>query len=257
LVSPPSSRRPPYGGARAHLRDHDATNPASITPLALEVPLPAYRDEPSIEIEWDPSPPPRRRRTGLVAGALSVAVAILCAAIVRHGVRADAGSPRVIVAAPVTASAAAAAAADPLRPGSVVPAPVVPAPIVTAASATAPPSRAPIAFSSSASSAAASAAESSPAPVPTTSIAALPPAEKHALRATTQSADVPVVDVTALPRPQTGTIIGARNHRLYVDGALVRESTALVRCGVHSVKVGSAGKTQSVDVPCGGEITVR
>ncbi len=50
----------------------------------------------------------------------------------------------------------------------------------------------------------------------------------------------------------------AAGHRIFVDGRVVGDGAqpAVVRCGAHDVKVGSAGTTQRVDVPCGGSITL-
>jgi serine/threonine protein kinase len=48
------------------------------------------------------------------------------------------------------------------------------------------------------------------------------------------------------------------NHRVFVDG-FVRGAggdSIRVRCGRHTVRLGSAGRTQSVDVPCGGQVMV-
>jgi hypothetical protein len=30
----------------------------------------------------------------------------------------------------------------------------------------------------------------------------------------------------------------------------------VVRCGTHAIKLGRTGSTQTVDVPCGGEISI-
>jgi hypothetical protein len=32
--------------------------------------------------------------------------------------------------------------------------------------------------------------------------------------------------------------------------------SVVVKCGARSIKLGSAGSTQTIDVPCGSEITV-
>jgi hypothetical protein len=48
----------------------------------------------------------------------------------------------------------------------------------------------------------------------------------------------------------------AEGHRVWVDGIVLTAEAALVRCGEHQVRVGSAGRTRTIDVPCGGEITV-
>jgi serine/threonine-protein kinase len=47
-------------------------------------------------------------------------------------------------------------------------------------------------------------------------------------------------------------------RRIFVDRLTVGQTPApvLVRCGSHRVRVGSAGKTLTVDVPCGGEIDI-
>ncbi|MEO6420485.1 MAG: hypothetical protein ABIP39_13800, partial [Polyangiaceae bacterium] len=51
----------------------------------------------------------------------------------------------------------------------------------------------------------------------------------------------------------------AMGHRIFVDGKVVGEGPGvyLVRCGAHRVRVGSKGKSTVVEVPCGGEITVK
>jgi serine/threonine protein kinase len=59
-----------------------------------------------------------------------------------------------------------------------------------------------------------------------------------------------------------GTLTTSRSaagHRVFVDGKLVGQGTASFRvaCGRHTVKVGSSGPPQSLDVPCGGEITAQ
>lgn len=68
---------------------------------------------------------------------------------------------------------------------------------------------------------------------------------------------VPVVAVSSLPRASVGTVIGAEGHRLWVDGHLADSFTAVVACGRHTVKVGSAGIDRDVDVPCGEGIAVQ
>jgi serine/threonine-protein kinase len=50
----------------------------------------------------------------------------------------------------------------------------------------------------------------------------------------------------------------ADGHRIYVDERVVGEGTApiRVRCGRHSVRVGSAGRLQHLDVPCGDALAL-
>jgi serine/threonine-protein kinase len=50
----------------------------------------------------------------------------------------------------------------------------------------------------------------------------------------------------------------ASGHRIFVDGKVVSEGTDPVRvsCGAHSVRIGSAGRLQTVDVPCGSALAL-
>jgi len=64
----------------------------------------------------------------------------------------------------------------------------------------------------------------------------------------------PIADV-----PLQGTIVsGVKGRRLYVDGKLIGDSSApvTVNCGTRIVKLGAAGVSKSVAVPCGGEIAI-
>jgi serine/threonine-protein kinase len=53
----------------------------------------------------------------------------------------------------------------------------------------------------------------------------------------------------------TGTAPG---RRIFVDDRTVGQTpeSVVVKCGAHTIRVGSAGERQLVDVPCGGEIAV-
>jgi hypothetical protein len=55
---------------------------------------------------------------------------------------------------------------------------------------------------------------------------------------------------TSAARPQ---------HRVFVDGRVVGETprTFSVPCGWHKVRLGSQGSLQSVEVPCGGVLTMH
>jgi hypothetical protein len=57
--------------------------------------------------------------------------------------------------------------------------------------------------------------------------------------------------VVVLPRSSKG-------HRIFVDGRVVGAGPdpLTVKCGHHTVKIGSAGKPRIKDLPCGGEITL-
>jgi hypothetical protein len=54
-----------------------------------------------------------------------------------------------------------------------------------------------------------------------------------------------------LPRSSSG-------HRIFVDGRVVGSGPepVTVKCGRHSIKIGSAGKPRIKDLPCGSEITL-
>jgi serine/threonine-protein kinase len=47
-------------------------------------------------------------------------------------------------------------------------------------------------------------------------------------------------------------------HRIFVDERVVAQTPQIVSvpCGKHKVRIGSAGKPQSIEVPCGGQVTV-
>lgn len=47
-------------------------------------------------------------------------------------------------------------------------------------------------------------------------------------------------------------------HRIFVDGKLAGSSgkPVVVACGSHQVRLGSAGRLQTLDVPCGGDVTL-
>jgi serine/threonine-protein kinase len=104
----------------------------------------------------------------------------------------------------------------------------------------------------------------SPSGAPTTSRAP-PPTTLPPRSADPPPAPIPP-PVTAPPSPVSGgygTIIppaAAQHHRVWVDGEVVDLSRGMgfrLPCGAHVVRVGSAGASQSVDVPCGGVVTVK
>jgi serine/threonine-protein kinase len=93
------------------------------------------------------------------------------------------------------------------------------------------------------------------APLPTATVEAPAPAETAA----------PVATAAATPAPGAASNMGTvrvvshGSHRVWVDDRLVGESPGSfpIRCGQHSVRVGSAGTAKQVSVPCGGEVDVR
>jgi hypothetical protein len=47
-------------------------------------------------------------------------------------------------------------------------------------------------------------------------------------------------------------------HRVFFDGRVIGQTPGVfqVKCGGHYLKLGSAGTTQPVTIPCGGELSV-
>jgi hypothetical protein len=59
--------------------------------------------------------------------------------------------------------------------------------------------------------------------------------------------------------PTEGTLVAPRtkvSHRVFVDGRVLGETgqSFTVQCGSHTVKIGSQGRRQIVEVPCGGNV---
>jgi serine/threonine protein kinase len=85
------------------------------------------------------------------------------------------------------------------------------------------------------------------------------------------SAAAPVVSAEApstAPAPSAPSIAAtdgqivtppqAAGHRVFVDGKYAGDSPGpvVVRCGQHTVKIGSNGVPHTLDIPCGGEVSV-
>jgi len=76
------------------------------------------------------------------------------------------------------------------------------------------------------------------------------------------SASPSIVASAPAPAPSStvGTVRAADSggHRVWIDGKLVGESPKSfeVTCGLHVIRIGSAGQPQMTDVPCGGEVEV-
>jgi len=60
----------------------------------------------------------------------------------------------------------------------------------------------------------------------------------------------------AAPPATTGTITRPAQKRVAIDGAPMRATSLTLACGAHSVKVGAA-KAKTLDVPCGGTLTLK
>jgi hypothetical protein len=70
-------------------------------------------------------------------------------------------------------------------------------------------------------------------------------------------ASLPTIAVASLPTAMLGTIVGPARRSMVVDGTREPSSRAVVTCGKHLVQLGRSKKPRTVDVPCGGEISVR
>jgi len=69
------------------------------------------------------------------------------------------------------------------------------------------------------------------------------------------SSEAPAIDAAMGVIKTTGTAPG---RRIFVDDKTLGQTpeSVTVACGTHNVKLGSSGKPQKIDVPCGGEISV-
>ncbi|AKV03735.1 hypothetical protein AKJ09_10398 [Labilithrix luteola] len=97
-----------------------------------------------------------------------------------------------------------------------------------------------------------------PSPPPTKEVQA-------ATLATPSVPAVPTVAVDALPKasiPPDMTLLTlppyATGHRVFLDKALLQKASSPIRlkCGEHTIKIGSSGKPRRVDLPCGREFTL-
>jgi hypothetical protein len=99
-------------------------------------------------------------------------------------------------------------------------------------------------------------------PYPRTSVTVVQTTTRAAASPTpAPSSSVTSVRVDALPAVSStrGTLRfspRARGHRVFLDGVVIGQSDAPldVRCGRHSLQIGSRGEARMVDVPCGGAL---
>jgi serine/threonine protein kinase len=107
-------------------------------------------------------------------------------------------------------------------------------------------------------------AASMPAATATATATATAPPTPAATATATAAPAAAATATVAAARPSAsyeGTIVTpakSRGHRIFVDGRYAGDSPGpiSVRCGTHSVKIGSGGTPHPVDVPCGSEIMV-
>jgi hypothetical protein len=85
---------------------------------------------------------------------------------------------------------------------------------------------------------------------PTAAVQPVPPAAPAAA----PPEPAPVVDA-----PSIGTLrlhAPALPGHVWLDGAKIAASSAVVACGKHELRVGAKGRPHDIDVPCGGEFRV-
>jgi hypothetical protein len=89
--------------------------------------------------------------------------------------------------------------------------------------------------------------------------ASAPPAAATAPVAAVATKPSPAAAAAAPPDPASaGTVRLGRSTlvgHVWLDGKKLSAPSVLVSCGTHQVKVGH-GRKHSIDVPCGGEISV-
>jgi hypothetical protein len=87
------------------------------------------------------------------------------------------------------------------------------------------------------------------------------PPKDVAKEAPTPAPAVPITPTAAaVPEiPPTGTLRLERPAlpgRVWLDGKKLTSPSVLIRCGTHQIKVGTRGRTRSVQVPCDGELVI-
>jgi hypothetical protein len=96
------------------------------------------------------------------------------------------------------------------------------------------------------------------APNTATPVAVAPAAAQPAPAAAPAAAAVPA----AQPGDSVATVgtllidSSVDGHRVFVDGVPLSAPAAMIKCGPHEVAIGSLGRTRTIEVPCGGEVTV-
>lgn len=205
---------------------------------------------------WPPSPapipsdpPPRGSRARVVWGAVAFLLAggaLAGVAYVGLGGGESAGDAPVSAAVPVPTQAAsppsgAATAAVAALATSVA----EPSPAIPGASSGEPP---------------APASSATPPVLSASSAAAAPIASAPEAAGGSSAAPPGASPSAASDDARYGTLVtgSGAGHRIFVDGKTVGHGAGSHRvlCGQRTVKIGSSGKPLSVDVPCGGSVTV-
>ncbi len=185
--------------------------------------------EPIFQMFEEPKPATSPIRSALLLLGGVIAGCAVTIAVTRGGSTSTAASYREDVTAPLVASRSAEATSDHASNHASDPADNnasghVPAEAIAAPWGASAPSRS-----------SASSASAKDEPVP-------PPAPQ---------ADLPTTGAIVLPESAAG-------HRVFVDGRVteVKSGRIIVPCGSHSVRIGSSGTEQKLDVECGGATAI-
>jgi serine/threonine protein kinase len=221
-------------------------------PVVEPLPPPEAMPEHAAQVSAPPprytSPPRRMAKKVLgIALALFLGITVGLAGLVGYGRYQDTLQPDATVAtvsAPPSASSAVPVAVESAAPS---------ASVASSESATPSASAAP-------SASVATSASAVPSAAPSASVVASASAAPSASVVPTASA-APVASNGVSDPEGTGTVKTAGavpGRRIFVDEKTVGQTpeSVTVKCGSHMVRLGSSGKPQKIDVPCGGEITV-
>jgi serine/threonine-protein kinase len=87
---------------------------------------------------------------------------------------------------------------------------------------------------------------------------ASPPPLASSSSSAAASAPAPASDAPRLGTGLVRTASAVPHRRIFVDDVTVGQTpdTVTVKCGMRAVKLGSSGRVQRLDVPCGGEVTL-
>ncbi len=278
--APPPPQAPPPVAA-APLPPPFATDPApppimSVPPEIIHVPSPAV---PHVEV-WQPPasqqpppyvplptvsiprsvPPPPPKKTSSAVWLVPVGILVFGGlGVAAYAFRDRLLPPKVAITPPKPPPSASVApsASTPIAVRTA--APVASAPLAPSASAALDAS-APSASASVSPSASATSAPSVASAAPSTTATSKPGTAPSASVAAPVATSAPASDLVA---DATHCVMHTRDaqpgHRIYYDNRVVGETPAsvVVRCGVHEVKLGSAGYLRKPDLPCGGELSLK
>jgi hypothetical protein len=110
----------------------------------------------------------------------------------------------------------------------------------------------------------------SPPPPPALTAESPPPADTERREAQAQKEAPPEKEVKATTEkepdntePDMGTVVlpaRAAGHRIFVDGRRVQadgNGPLRLRCGTHTIQIGSSGTPESIELPCRGEVQLQ